>query len=111
MANFTATNSLNGLQTTTLFTAPTTGSYFVNGQLTLPVLRDVGPSGGGGSQVVAVVKDAATTVYTGIAGATGFQTTFTATAGDVITLVLSSAAAPDQLLNAVRGVVGSGNAF
>lgn len=119
MPNFTANNSLNGLQTTTLFTAPTTGVYFVNGQLTLPILRDAPNNVGalvstpeiGGSQVVAVVKDGATTVFTGLAGSSGFQTTFTATAGDVITCILSSSAAIDNVVNAVRGVVGSGQAF
>jgi hypothetical protein len=119
MPNFTATNSLNGLQTTTLFQAPTTGVYFVNGQLTLPVLRDQPSNIGalistpeiGGSQVVAVVKDGATTVFTGNAGATGFQTTFTATAGDVITCILSSSANIDNQLNAVKGVVSSGQSF
>lgn len=107
MANFTATNSLNGLQTTTLFIAPTTGLYFVNGQLTLPSLSQ----GGGVSAVVAVVNVAGSPVYTGTAGATGFQANVSCTAGDTVNVALSSAAAPDLVLNAVKGVVGCGNAF
>jgi hypothetical protein len=119
MPNFTATNSLCGLQTTTLFQAPTAGVYFVNGQLSLPVLRDA-PSNVGalvttppltGSQVVAVVKDGSTTVYTGAAGATGFQTNLTCAAGDVVSVTLSSSYGPDQVANAVKGVVASGQSF
>jgi hypothetical protein len=119
MPNFTATNSLNGLQTTTLFQAPTAGVYFVNGQLSLPILRDA-PSNVGalittpplsGSQVVATVKDGVTTVYTGLPGATGFQTNLTCAAGDVVTVTLSSSYAPDTELNAVKGVVASGQSF
>lgn len=119
MPNFTATNSLNGLQTTTLFSAPAAGVYFVNGQLTLPVLRDAPNNVGalistpeiGGSQVVATVKNGASTVYTGVAGASGFQTNLTCAAGDIVTVVLSSSAAIDSVRNAVKGVVGSGQAF
>lgn len=108
MAQFTAQQSINGLQTFTLFTAPTTGSYFVNGQLQLPT-----PTGAGQSAVVAVVKkNVSTTVYTGIAGATGFQIPALAlAAADVVTVVLTSANAVDNVLNAVTGVVGCGNAF
>lgn len=108
MANFTAQNSLNGLQTTTLFIAPTTGLYFVNGQLSLPSLAKgaVGPSA-----VVAVVNVAGSPVYTGTAGATGFQANVSCTAGDTVNVALSSSNAADQVLNVVTGVVGSGNAF
>lgn len=107
MPNFTSQNSLNGLQTFALFTAPTTGIYFVNGQLTLPSLK----YGSGASAVVATINNGGSPVYAGTAGATGFQATLTCTAGDVMTVVLSSAAAPDLVLNAVSGVVGCGQAF
>jgi len=108
MANFQALQSINGLGTFALFTAPSAGIYFVNGQLMLPSLT----AGSGASQVVTLVKQNGSTIYTGIAGATGFQINqITCAAGDAITAVLSSSAAPDQVENAVRGVVGCGNSF
>ena len=119
MPNFTATNSLNGLQTTTLFQAPTAGLYFVNGQLTLPRLQDQ-PSNVDsliqtppptGSEVVATVKNGASTVFTSVAGATGFQTNVTCAAGDTVSVVLCSSATFVQALNAVKGVVSSGQDF
>lgn len=108
MANFQATQTINGLQTFALFTAPAAGIYFVNGQLTLP-MATAGASSN--SAVVSLVKVNGSTSYTGAAGTTGFYTTLTLAAGDAVTAVLSSAAAPDQPLNAVKGVVASGNAF
>lgn len=107
MANFVAQNSVNGLQTTTLFVAPATGVYAINGQLSLPQIS----KGSGASQVVAVINVAGSPVYTGVAGATGFQARVTATAADTVNVVLSSSAAADQVLNAVTGVVGSAQAF
>lgn len=107
MANFTAQQSISGLGTFALFTAPVAGVYFVNGQLQLP-----NQEGSGQSQVVTLVKQNGSTIYTGIAGATGFQINqIVCAAGDAITAVLSSSAAPDQVTNAVTGVVGSGNTF
>lgn len=108
MANFTALQSINGLGVFPIFTAPAAGVYFVNGQLNLPSI----PQGSGASQVVCVVKNGGSTLYTGAAGATGFQVNqIVCAAGDAITVTLTSAAAPDQGLNVVRGVVGSGNTF
>jgi hypothetical protein len=107
MANVTFQQSINGLQTFPIFTAPAAGVYFVNGQLSLPV-----PTGSGMSQVVTLVKQNGSTIYTGIAGATGFQINqITCASGDAISCVLSSSAAPDLVLNAVSGVVGAGNTF
>ncbi len=108
MANFIAATSINGLGVFPIFTAPSAGIYFVNGQLTLPSI----PQGSGASQVVCVVKNGVTTLYTGVAGATGFQVNqIVCAAGDAITVTLTSSADPDQVLNAVRGVVGAGNTF
>lgn len=108
MANFVGLQTINGLGVFPIFTAPTAGIYFVNGQLTLPSI----PQGSGASQVICVVKNGASTIYTGAAGATGFQVNqIVCAAGDAITVTLTSSAAPDQVLNAVRGVVGCGNTF
>jgi hypothetical protein len=108
MANFYGTQSINGLQTFALFTAPAAGIYFVDAKLQLPQLV----SDGLASAVVALVKNGASTIYTGVAGASGFSIpAFTCALGDVITCVLSSAAACDNVLNAVTGVVAFGNDF
>lgn len=107
MAQFTASQSINGLQTFSLFTAPTTGAYFIDGKLQLPLSTGAGPSA-----VVAVIKQNASTVYTGAAGSTGFSLPALAlTAADVVTVILTSASAVDNVTNAVTGVVSCGNAF
>lgn len=109
--NFSGVQTLVGLNTTTLFRAPASGIYFVNGQLTLPMLT-AGPSG-----VVAVVsKNYATAIYTGVAGATGFQIpAVTLVSNDLITVGLSSQLPADQVspngFNVVKGQVYFGNAF
>lgn len=109
--NFYGVQSLNGLQTTYLFTASNTGIYFVNGQLTLPQLSTTG--GVDRSQVVAVVsKNYTTAVYTGVAGASGFQIPqVSLNSGDYLTVGLSSTVSADYVTNAVRGQVYFGNAF
>lgn len=107
MANYQQTQALNGLGTTTILNAPNAGVYFVNGQLSLPRSVEFGQSA-----VVSVVKQNGSTIYTGAAGATGFQIPqIVCAAADVITVVLSSSASADQPLNAVRGVVAAGNTF
>ena len=110
MANFNGAQSLNGLQTTTLFTAPAAGTYFVNGQLSLPQLSTDG--GTGASQVIATVKQNGSGIYTGVAGASGFQINqIVCAVGDVIAVTLASSAAPDLVNNAVSGQVAYGNTF
>lgn len=112
MANFYGLQSLNGLGTFALFTAPAAGIYFVNGQLSLPQLVSTG--GTGKSAVVAVVNVNGSPQYTGVAGCSGFQLNqLTLAAADVVTVVLSSAAAIDNAptTNAVSGQVYFGNAF
>jgi hypothetical protein len=111
MANYNGFASLNGLQTTTIFTAPAAGVFFLNGQLSLPQLTTDG--GVGASAVVATVKQNSSTIYTGIAGASGFQINqIVCAVGDVIAVQLSSSAAVDTANNnAVRGQVAWGNTF
>lgn len=110
MANFSGNISLNGLGAFTIFTAPAAGIYFVNGQLSLPQLTTDNQQ----SQVVAVVKNGSSTLYTGVAGASGFQVNqIVCSAGDVISVTLSSSAAVDNVptSNAVSGQVAFGNTF
>ena len=108
MANFTANQSLNGLQTFSLATIPYAGAFFVNGQMQI---SGAVASGGTASQVVAVVKQNGSTVYTGAAGQTGFQTTVTCAAADVLTVQLSSSAAVDSGSNTVTGWCNVSDAY
>lgn len=111
-ANFYGNQSLNGLQTVSLFTAPLDGYYFINGQLYLPQIP-LGSSSG--SQVRArILKNgnAVTPVYVGISGASGFSIRkLSLASGDYVTVGLESNATVDQGLNKVRGQVYYGNAF
>ena len=113
--NFYGVQSLNGLNTTQIFTAPASGIYFISGSLTLPNASTTGNTGT--SAVVATVsKNYVTAIYTGVAGATGFQIPYvTLVSNDLITVGLSSSAVLsatlDQGINAVTGQVYFGNAF
>lgn len=110
MANYLGVQTLNGLQTTTLFTAPSAGVYFVQGSLTLPWSTPEGSSTA--TAVVATVKQNGSGIYTGIAGASGFAVNqIVCASGDVIAVTLSSGASPDLITNAVKGVVSYGNTF
>jgi hypothetical protein len=116
------TQTVNGLSTTTL-NIPTTDFYTVSGTLELPKTGPVatqGPGGGAGtgaggtvggtgqmvpSQVVVTVNHNGTPIYTGAAGAKGFITGAACTAGDTLTVVLTSSensTQADPQLNAVK---------
>jgi hypothetical protein len=86
---------------------PAAGPYFVEGKLSLPTI--VG--GGGQSACVVTVTNGTgpVTVYTGPAGAEGFYVDTLCAANDVLTIALTSAAAPDQGLNAVKAVLSIGS--
>lgn len=110
MANFNGNISINGLGVFTIFTAPAAGTYFVNGQLTLPQIGTAGIA----SAVVCEVKIGSSSQYIGTAGASGFQLNqLVCSSGDVVTVTLTSAASVDNAptTNAVRGQVAFGNSF
>lgn len=107
--NFSGSASLNGLQSTTIFTPPADGIYFINGQLTLPQL--VGGSSAP-SQAAALVKKNGSVIYTGLSGATGFQIhQMSLLSTDSIAVELTSQATIDKVTDAVRGQVYYGNTF
>ncbi len=113
MLNLTTT--ITNLGTAT-FTFPTTDSYVIQGTLELrnidpSVLQ--GPGGGAGtgsgstlespSQVVTVVKHNGSTIYTSAAGDRGFLTGVeSASAGDTLTVTLSSSKVSDNQPQAVK---------
>lgn len=91
----------NGLGTFS-FTAPEAGAFTVNGKITLPTL-----SGGAtaNSEIVVTVEVDSSLVYTGVAGAEGFTCGIAPSAGDVVEIILTSAAAVDQGLNKIKTTV------
>jgi hypothetical protein len=92
-----------GLGTTSV-TVPYAGPYFVKGKITIPTL--VG--GAGASSLVVTVNQNGSSVYSGPFGAEGFYVDISCAAFDVIAIVLSSAAAPDAVLNSVKAVYSIG---
>lgn len=109
--NFSGVQSISGYGTTGIFSAPVPGIYFVNGQLTLPMSTQNGNTQA--SQLVATVsKNYTTLLYTGLAGATGFQINqISLVTSDLITVGLATTVSADQVLNAVHGQVYFGNTF
>jgi hypothetical protein len=118
-SQFVQTTTVTGLKTFT-FTLPNTDSYTIQGSLQtpdiVPSMTAYGAGGGAGtgtgggplvsSQVAIVIKQNATTIFTSSAGAAGFMVGVNATAGDVISVILSSSLAQDNQLNAVQCTIG-----
>lgn len=113
--NFNGVQSLSGLNTTRIFTAPASGIYFVQGYLNLPWGSNTG--GAAYSQVIATVsKNHVTSLYVGLPGASGFALhNVTLVSNDLITVGLSSPVTSDSVsgmgINAVTGQVYYGNSF
>jgi hypothetical protein len=115
MANPNSTLSSQGLNTIT-FTAPTTDVYSFQGTIAPPkysTSATSGPGGGAGtgtgggadvpSQILITINKNGTPVYTGTAGAQGFQLDGIAlAAADVITIVPTSSLSQDNQPNAIR---------
>lgn len=89
-----------GLGTYTM-NALAAGPYIIQGYLYLP--RIVNGSADNSSVVVTVKKNA-DVIYTGVAGALGFEVPANLVAGDVVSVIAASAAAVDQPANAVKCV-------
>lgn len=111
------TQTVNGLSTTTI-NIPTTDFYTVAGTLQLPTAGPTASTGAGGgagtgavatnqtqSQVVVTVNHNGSPIYTGAAGAKGFSTGAQCTAGDTMTVVLTSSLSQDQQPNAVSATI------
>lgn len=103
MDNFNQNVVFAGLGTES-FTIPITGVYFIEGHLSLPTL--VG--GGGASSVLVTINQNGSPVYVGNAGAEGFYKDLSCVLGDVIAVVLSSAAAADAPLNVIKANISIG---
>jgi hypothetical protein len=117
---FVNVQSVTDLGTTTI-NIPTTDVYNIQATLQLPTQSGsalAGPGGGAGtgtgappqvsSQVVATVKQNGTTILTTAPGQQGFAlNTLVCTAGDVITIALSSSLSADQQPQAIKMTIAT----
>lgn len=89
------------------FTAsvPAAGSYSIEGKLTLPRITGGNTAN---SQVVCVVKQNSSTIYTSSPGDAGFKIGVICAATDTISVTTSSSLSADQGIRAVKGVVAIG---
>lgn len=98
-ANYTTNETFNGLGTFNIG-VPEAGNYNIQGSITLPTIQG---GDAADSQVVVTIKiNSGSTIYTGPAGCKGFQTTHTASANDILNIILSSGAAVDQPINVIK---------
>lgn len=98
MANQVLSTTFAGLGTAASVTASTSDIYNITGTLTIPTLITTGIK----SQVVVTVNQNGSPVFTSAQGVQGFQTGVQATAGDVITIVISSSLPADAAPQAVK---------
>jgi len=100
MSTFNLNQSFAGLGTLN-FVAPFASVFSFDGKISLPTIVN----GGGASSCLMTVNKNSSPVYTGIAGAEGFKVDINCASGDSIDMVLSSGAAVDQGINAIKMVV------
>lgn len=99
MANESTTQAFTGLGTHNIG-LDNTQFYTIEGKVNLPTLSE---GAIGNSQVVVTVSaNGGSVFYTGVAGAEGFKTGYNATAGDILNIILTSAAPVDQGLNLIK---------
>lgn len=120
--NFSGVQSMNGLNSVQVFSAPATGYYFVNGQVSLGLPTQNGNTLAAGAFVV-VSKNGTTAtpvlLYTGLPGSTGFQIrNISLVTGDTINARFFSTVSGsgiqgggDATLNALSGQVWYGNTY
>lgn len=86
------------------YTVQQAGPYFFQGILSLPTIVN----GGGPSSCVVSATQNGSGCYTGQTGAEGFLFYLLCAVGDVIVITLSSAAAADQPINAIKATISLG---
>ena len=103
MSNYNTSEVFNGLGTFVIGVGDT-GTYTLQGTITLPSISQ--GASGNSSVVVTITTTGAGLIYTGAAGAKGFEiSNVSAAAGDTISIALSSANAVDQGLNIIKTTV------
>lgn len=82
---------------------PNAAPYTFDWKISIPTLTN----GGGQSSVVMTITNVtqSTTIFTGIAGASGGSAVSSCAANDVVNLALTSAAAADLGLNNIKAVI------
>lgn len=103
MASFNQNVVFNGLGTFSL-KVPFTTDYFIEGKISLPTLT----AGGGASQLLVVVNQNGSPVYTGQVGADGFKANLNCAENDLIAVVFSSSAPADQGKNVIKSNISIG---
>jgi hypothetical protein len=86
---------------TVTFNVAVTATHNVDVKLQIPSRVQSGSD----SAVLTLIQHNGTTVYTGIAGATGAWAQVPCTAGDTLSVTTSSSNAIDNNLNAIQGTV------
>ncbi len=92
MSNYKQNLTFSGLGTITQV-IPSTGTFAIDGKMTLPTIPAGEPAT---SNVAVVINKNGTPIYTGAAGARGFDVDAVCTASDTITIVLSSVSTSAQ---------------
>jgi hypothetical protein len=102
MTNEPANITVNGLGTFS-FSVLSTGYKTLKGKITLPSIIEGAPVN---SQVVVTINiNGGSAIYTGAAGAEGFESGSYATAGQVFNVILSSSLPQDEQLVAVKSTI------
>src|ERR1700727_852007 len=104
MADYSSSIVTSILGTTT-FSIPVTAFLKFKGTLTLPTESE---GSSAQSQVVTVLSQNGTPVYTSNPGDMGFELSLNCTSGDVFTLVMSSSAPIDQGKNVIKCTLAIG---
>lgn len=111
MSNYSQNFTISGLETLTVV-MPVAGNFTLSGKISLPRLSQTDPTDPNylayPSDVVATIKQNGSTIFTSTAGSDGFSIPILAALKDSFTVQLSSAAAEDNVLNAVSAVVSLG---
>jgi hypothetical protein len=111
MGDYSQRFAISGLETLTI-NVEVAGLYTLAGKIQSPRLSQTDATdpnySGYPSAVVTTIQQNSSTIFTSKAGADGFSIKVSCAVGDVITVALTSSAAEDEVLNAVRCVVSLG---
>jgi hypothetical protein len=108
MSNYSQNFAISGLETLTIV-MPVAGNFTLSGKIKLPRLSQSDQTDPNFLNYPSqVVKQNGSTIFTSKAGSDGFSIPVLYALKDVFTVQLSSAAAEDNVLNAVSAVVSIG---
>lgn len=99
MANYSVSAVYSGLGTFAVTSVPTADYYIIQGTLALPRISN---GDAHNSQAVILVKKNGSTIYTSNAGDSSFRVGSSCSAGDAISIVISSSLAEDIATNSIK---------